>query len=292
MKKYFILAAAALTLAACSNDESNTANDNVIRLSSSVGVVTRAASDIYPSGGHFENGTAVKVQLTADDGSVTYSAIDYTDDGSGTLTGESTQYYPANGTAVSGYAYYPSDASTASNGFVLGNQDDDTDYKKYDLMHATLTSITQNSNAAARTLTFNHLLSKITVTLVKGTAETSELNAATVTLKDVIVKGTFTPASGTFTAAADEDANKGDIVIATNAGTTAHSAIVIPQTMTGKKLEVKIGTATKEYTFPTSSFATGTNNTYTITVDKTGIVVTSTIGVWGTGTSDSKSLTF
>ena len=292
MKKYFILAAAFLTLAACSNDESNTANDNVIRLSSSVGVVTRAANDIYPSGGHFENGTAVKVQLTADDGSVTYSAIDYTDNGSGTLTGESTQYYPANGTAVSGYAYYPSDASTASNGFVLGDQDDDTDYKKYDLMHATLTSITQNSNAAARTLTFNHLLSKITVTLVKGTAETSELDAATVTLKDVIVKGTFTPASGTFTAAADEDANKGDIVIATNAGTTAHSAIVIPQTMTGKKLEVKIGTATKEYTFPTSSFATGTNNTYTITVDKTGIVVTSTIGVWGTGTSDSKSLTF
>ena len=49
MKKYFILAAAALSMVACSNNESDNQvqnPDNVIRLNASVGDITRAATNI------------------------------------------------------------------------------------------------------------------------------------------------------------------------------------------------------------------------------------------------------
>ena len=293
MKKYFILAAAALTLAACSNDESNnTVNDNVIRLSSSVGTVTRAASDIYPSGGHFENGTAVKVQVidkkTTDADAVTYTAINYTDNGSGTLTGVSTQYYPASGSAVKVYAYYPATASTASEGFAVStNQNDDDAYKASDLMYASLDPLTKGSTNA---LTFNHLLSKIVVTLAAGDGfDDTELASASVVLKSVKYKGTFNPAGGTFEAA-DATTN---ITITEAAGTTAKAAVVVPQDMSDKTLEVTIAGKTISYTFPSSSnFAPKTHNDYTITVAKTGISVSSTLGDWGTGTSNTDTLTF
>ena len=295
MKKFFILAAAAISFAACSNNESDNQvqnPDNAIRLNASVGTTTRAASNIYGGGTNFDAGTTVKVQVTdqAASNAVTYEAIDYTVGAAGALTGESTQYYPAGGSNVNIYAYYPSNATTTFT--VTADQSDDAAYKASDLMYASITGINKNSDAAARTLTFDHLLSKITVVLVKGTGMTDEEMArATVMLNDVIIKGTFTAASGTFAAAADETANKSDMTIGTGAG--SHSAIVVPQSVAGKTLTVTIDNTDQTYTFGTGiSFAAAENNIYTLTLNKTGIEVTYTIGNWGDGSTGSETLTY
>lgn len=307
MKKYFLFAAVALLAASCINDENenaNVQNDNAIRLTSSLpGASTRAADGLLAGNSettseqNFANGTTVKVKVT-DTGStpITYDAVDYSANGSGDLTATPAQYYPASGSTVNIYAYYPSTASTDADGFTVeSDQSSDANYKASDLMYATLSGITKDTNADGRVLTFNHKLSKIVVTLVKGTGMTdTEINVATVTLKDVVYKGTFTPSDGSFEAAsADVADNKDNIVIAVNAGTTAHAAIVVPQDVAGKKIAVTINGATQEYTIPAeTTFETGNYYSYSITVAKSGLTVTSTIGNWNSGGTGSDTLTY
>lgn len=281
-KSLYLFAATLLTLgfSACSNEEAppNTSDsDNVIRLSSSIGLETRAGSSLLVN--HFANGTSISVQVTdkAQTNPVSYSLATYTDDGSGNMTTNPVQYYPAGGGKVDIYAYYPSNAASAFE--VATDQSGDDNYKTSDLMYASLSNVTKNSND--HVLQFSHKLSKISVTLVKGNGVTDDdLSQATIQLKDVIVKGTFTHSSGQFEAAADENANKGTITIATSAGQTQHSAIVVPQSVTGKQLSVSIGGTEAIYTMPETTFAAGSHYTYNITVSRTGISVTSSITDW------------
>lgn len=62
MKKYFVFVAAVLALAACSNNENLNDGPAVIRLSSSLEVQTRAATDIQ--GDAFDAGEQVDVFIT------------------------------------------------------------------------------------------------------------------------------------------------------------------------------------------------------------------------------------
>jgi len=300
MKKYFIFAAA-IAMAACSNDGSEQINpsvqkDDVIRLSACVGgaVQTRAGAALMHN--QFASGKTIKVKPTDKASVKEYDEVVYTADGSGGLNPTVTQYYPAGGGTVDIYAYYPSNASTATDGYVVTlDQSTDAAYEAVDLMYATLTDINKESSEAARTLNFNHKLSKIIVTLAKGTGiQDSELAIATVKLKNVIYKGTFAPGTGTFTAASATTDNLGDVIIANNAGQTHHSAIVIPQSVSGKIIEVTIGSTAKEYTIPsTTEFETGKVYYYTITLNATGISVQSSIANWNNGgTVDDANITF
>ena len=300
MKKLFILAAAAVAFAACSNNESDNQvqnPDNVIRLNSYVGDITRAGSNLLSS--QFENAMTINVHVTdnAAENKKTYTDAIYTSDGNGALTTLTPQYYPASGSSVDIYAYYPSDASTATDGFAVGtDQSNDNAYKTCDLMYATISGMNKTNQASKNTLSFAHKMAKFNVTLVAGDGMgAEEIATAMITLKDVIYKGTFVPATGVFTAANGEVAdNKSDIIVATNAGTTQHSAVVVPQDMAGKKIEIKIGEQTVEYTFPaaSSNFAPNTHNDYTITIANSGITVTSTIGPWDNGSTGSDTLTY
>ena len=301
MKKYFILAAVAVALAACSNDENENSTvqnvDDAIRLTASVGkaVQTRAGNALMNS--QFASDKTVMVKPTDKAGVKSYDPVVYTADGSGALTPATTQYYPAGGGAVDVYAYYPSDAVLTEDGYVVTlDQSTDAAYEAVDLMYATLSNINKTVTGTDHQLNFNHKLSKISVTLVKGTGiQDGELAVATVKLKDVVYKGTFAPATGTFTAAsAATEGNKGDVIIATNAAQTAHSAIVVPQDVAGKKISVTIGNTTEEYEIPASTtFAAGTHYQYTITVAATGITATSSIVDWtSAGSATAGSVTF
>ena len=287
MRKYFILAATALAMVACSNEENENAvqnTDNVIRLTASVGnaAQTRAANNLLVS--TFASEKTVKVKPTDVAGVASYSEVLYTVGDAGALSTSTAQYYPAGGGTVNVYAYYPSNAVTTEDGYIVTlDQSTDEAYEAVDLMYATLTGINKTVTGDDHTLDFNHKLSKISVTLAAGAGiQASELAIATIKLKDVVYKGTFAPATGTFTAASAETAsNKGDVIIATNAGSTAHSAIVVPQAVAGKKISVTIGETTQEYTIPAeTTFAEGTHYAYTITVNASEIVVTSSIHAW------------
>lgn len=296
--RFFLIAAAALTLAACDSNDPEVQNDpNEIRLysefaSPAVTGTTRASqgSSDNLQNQQFAAGTAISVQVTdkATSNAITYQLASYTANGSGQLTkSNGPQYFPASGSNIDIYAYHP--AAAAENFAVEYDQSSTANYIASDLMWASLTDVARTTNACL--LAFSHKLSRVNVHLVKGTGvEDSEINSATITLKDVIYKGSFVASTGTFTAADDNAENRHDITIATNAGsTTTHSAVIVPQIVAGKKFAVTIGSTVKEYTILDGiTYAEGMQYTYTFTVNKTGLTVTSTISDWGdpTGWAD------
>lgn len=288
-KNYFLLAAAAVAFAACSNNESDNQvqnPDNAIRLSTSAAPQTRAgnvAATLQDE--QFANNTEIKVQvvdLNATEGDrVNYALATYTADGSGGLTTTATdQYYPATGSDVKVYAYHPANASTTFT--VQSDQTSDPNYIASDLMWAEKDPLEKNTT---NTLTFEHKLSKIIVKLVLPTNsgfDASELANATIAIgtstanEGVKNQVTFDPATG---AISDETGDQ--VITVTNAaGTSEHAAVIVPQNMSGKKICVTIAGTTKEYPIVSTTFDAGKKYTYTIKVKKTGLDVTSSIGNW------------
>jgi uncharacterized protein YcfL len=292
--KLFFYAAGVLLMAACSSNDVDTSEPNTlneIRLYTEV--QTRAANvaaDLQDI--QFAANTEIKVQVTDNNtdanARIAYSLTTYKADGSGGLTCQpdgSVQYFPPTGTSVDIYAFHPADAATSAEAVtfsVRGNQKETADYVASDLMWASLSGITKTSTDLQRKLQFTHKLSKIIVSLVKGAGVSDgDLAASTVTLENVICKGTFTPTTGVFTAAEDAELNRSDIVITETAGTTAHAAIIVPQSVAGKKLTIAMGGGTQSYTIPAqTTFAAGKKYTYTVTVSKSGLSVTTSITDW------------
>ena len=294
MKKYFILAAA-ITMAACSNDDnvSNVFDDNVISLSATVSgnanAQTRAVNDATNlQNTQFVNGTTISVQITdlATSGAIHYDLATYTADGTGALTTATPQYYPASGSDVKAYAYHPADAGTTFT--VAADQTADANYKASDLMYALLNPL--NKTAATNNLAFTHLLSKLVVQLQAGTGfAATELSDATVTLKGVNNQVTFNPETG----AISDATGSANITITTEAGTAANAAVVIPQDVAGKKIGVSIAGNEVEYEIPESTtFEAAKVYTYTITVAKSGLTVTSSIAGWTEVEGVSGNITF
>lgn len=270
--KTILYAALALTLTACSSDDEQKAPViQEIELFTQVsGSVTRAVNDADAlQDAQLAAGTkiSVKVKENATTPTVDYALTTYTADGLGALSLPEgvKQYYPANGNAVNIYAFHP--AGTPSAFEVQTDQTSADNYKKSDLMWASLSNVTAAS--ANHTLNFTHLLAKVIVKLEKGDFSETDLASATVTLgaDDLITSGTFTAATGVFTPAAS---GTGTYTIATEAGTSEHAIIVVPQAISGKTINVTIGEVTKSYTILTPSFAAGKRYSYVLTLNHSG----------------------
>lgn len=270
--KTFYFAALALMLTACSNDDvQKTPGAHEIQLFTQIsGSTTRAANvpaDLQDAQLAAGTKISVKVKENASTPSVDYALTTYTADGLGGLSLPEgvKQYYPANGNGVNIYAFHP--AGTPSAFEVQTDQTSADNYKKSDLMWASLTNVTAAS--ANHTLNFTHLLAKVIVKLEKGDFSETELASATVTLgaDDLITSGSFTAATGVFTPAAS---GTGSYTIATEAGTSEHAIIVVPQAIQGKTINVTIGEVTKSYTILTSSFSAGKRYSYVLTLNHSG----------------------
>lgn len=286
MKKYFVFVAAVLALAACSNNENLNDGPAVIRLSSSLEVQTRAATDIQ--GDAFDAGEQVDVFITenAQTPTITYpQPLVYTTETGGAMTPEGEQpYFPASGNGVNIYAYYPSEAVTDMNASgvaftVQADQRTDAAYKASDLMFgAAANPISKTADAVP--VTFRHLLSKITVNLTPGDGNPS-LDGATVSLMNVRLDAQLTPSDGMVaegTGTQDES-----VTVATG---TVGSAIIPVQTVANGKQFIRVQLQTGGnlyYTLPqNATFQGGKVYTYNIKVNLTDLEVTSSITDWTT----------
>ena len=292
-KRIILFAVGALVLAACSsNDPETPANTGEIRLYTEVAAQTRAAevsTDLQDT--QFAAGTDISVMVndnTTGDIVVTYPLQTYTADGIGGLSTSVKQYYPASGSSVNICAYHPWDAQASLTFSVKADQTSTANYRASDLMWARLTNVTKDTPEADRVLKFDHLFSKVIIKLLKGNGVTdAEMNAARIMLgdNDLVMGGTFGASDGSFER---DNTNKGTLLIATDAGTSLHAAVVVPQDMDGKKLTVgfvanDIVYATQSYIIPPATiFEAGMKYTYTITVNKAELVVTTEITDWTT----------
>ena len=294
MKKYFILAAAALTLAACSNDESdsNKVDSNIISLSAQIGGGMRASSSDDLQNTQFKSGAEIFVEAYKTGVTDTYTTGNYTTtDAAGTMSG--TLYYPTDNSNIGICAYYPSSVKSSSTEFSVQATQNEAGYQASDLMYAT--KLTNLSRGTTHALTFNHALAKVIVNITNGdgvTADDITANVTAVKINNTVAKAKLTISGGAITATKDDATDASDINIF---GTGANSeGIIIPQ-------EVAAGTFItvtyngRDYTYSldaAKTFSAGTVYTYSFTLNAAGISLSTTsITNWTSGEGATPSIT-
>ena len=311
---FMSMAAAAMILAGCSNEE-NEAVDNwngEIRLSSGLVVqqVTRSIETDKQSTQIAENnhvGFFINEDVTESPTTTYTQNLDYTADGGGNFTG-TTVYYPQSGKGVNIYAYAPwKDGLTLDGNYPFTVKTDQSEVNAYiasDLLwgqpmkeETPDTYITANPVARTKTpvpVTFKHLLSKIEVTLKVGKGLTVDhFKGATLTILNTKPTTNLTLKDGNISEASGIPT---DIIAAsygqeTTSATLTAAAIVVPQTITKGTKFMKLHLTTGGdlyYTLPNGSadedllLESGKIYKYEITVNLTGLTVTSTINDWET----------
>lgn len=313
MKTRFLMAtaAAAIVMVACNNEETdNWAGE--IRLSSGLAVQqvnsTRAASNIQS--GQFAAGEKIDVfinEAVATDETATTSytqPLVYTAGGDGSMSTSPQPYYPTGGKDVNIYAYYPSGTVTSIDEEqvdfeVVADQSSDDAYRASDLMYGT-----PDKNPVGRTknhvnITFKHLLSKVTVTLISGVG-TPDLTGAKVELLNVLPTTKLDPSTGTISGA-EADKDKIAITVMDKGTNLSGSAVVIPQTLNqeveGKRRFIRVTLNTGGVLYSQNltdadnepigdiEMTAGNEYKYEITVNLTSLDITSSINPWGPGGS-------
>lgn len=304
-------AAVAGTLASCTEDGGQAAADDMVLRLGTGDILTRVSGSGLQQT-QFLRDEKVSIFLaenvggtatTSGDGVTAYDQpLVYTANGNGGLSFYTSggtwnvlepQYWPASGRGLFIYGVYPSDAASSYDGTctfsVKTDQSTEAGYKASDLMTGA-----PSQNPAARTeqnvqVKFTHRLTKIDISLTAGDGfADSDLSSAVVYITNTLTGVTFSASGASLGAAVGEAA---DIKVCTG---TAGSAIIVPQTVSSGTSFIKVIAGGGSYVYSLSSditFAGGGAYTYNITVNKTGLSVTSNIAAWTTGGTASGSAT-
>lgn len=326
MKKYFILAAAALALGACSNDEgSNVANDGTINLTTEMRGGTRAIDqDIQAT--QIGNGQSVLVEFTSSDtptealnsgtpagpwdDTSKKATVAYTANGSGNLSTTTPVKWPvvyasSTGTTVEIKAWAPYTKITAvptagtTTFAVEANQSTDANYIASDYLYGTAAAFNHDAIANPVLVKFDHMLAKINVNLFT-TVDGLDLTGATVKFNGTILTGkiqadgSVTPSSGTATPITMTSS------LAKSGTDFSCSAIIIPQTITASSsssvelftITLADGTTTKKYDLKVNKTYQAKNvYNYNITInDSETIVLSEQINPWITDSNNNESV--
>lgn len=307
---FMTMAATALILAGCSNDENGMDNDLVeLRLTSGVTAQTRANADTQSTTISNSEVVSVWVDDAGTAGTTTsplYKAVQLTADGSDGFTGGEPMYFPKTGNKIDIYAVHGNFTTTFApgNDFPKGgveykvetNQSATADYIKSDLLYACEKGVTRSGNPTSVNLNFYHMLSKLELAIKIGEGAPDLVTSGAVILYDVMFTGKFKPST---TAEMSDQSQRADMLKTsgpawdmtlgqktctdfTDGNVVYNEAILVPQDMGEKDLTFALkdgGTLT--YTFPAgTTFESGKKYQYHITLDLTGIKVTSEITNW------------
>ncbi|MBE5080255.1 fimbrillin family protein [Phocaeicola dorei] len=313
---YILFAAAAIALAACSNDGLPGDDPNApveIRLTGGLEVQTRTSHNLDTQ---LKNGEQVHVWVD-DAGNVAdkelYKDRELTAGESGALTGE-TMYFPQTDNAVDIYAIHGNfDAyeDWSSGGFwgevilhwIEQDQKSTTDgYAKSDLVYAKSPNVTRTKSAV--NLQFSHLLSKIEVVLVQG-AGSPEIAKMEILNTKIVAKFTPDKANGFSVKAEDNvgeignpieiDTHQTDAKTAANTdsdeGKELNEAVIVPQLLTKDTPFIRITTTAGGelvYKLPEDkTFDPAKKYRFTVTANLTELkVVSAKITDWAKETGD------
>ena len=287
--RFFALAALALALVACNNDNENLNGDLVAaQFTADIAPATRA------SGTTWDNGDRIGITDIGNDtqyGNVPFilkngkfeaeGKVIYIED---TKTHTFRAYYPYN--AAGGILAATTDATAQQNQpaidflFASGATGDKNN---------PVVSFTDKTAKGGEDNSFHHRMSRITLTFEAGDGvDFSVVKPERYTLAGLLLTGTFNTADGIATA--DNGAQTGELTMNLADGNLTSSIILFPQTVASLPLVVNY--KGQEYhatlTMPEGALQAGNNYTYTVKVNATGLTLEGcTIGNWVDGGGES-----
>ena len=317
-QRFFIMAAAALTLAACSNDENMGMTDGPVEARITAGLSAPTTRAIGMNWNADRIGVWVK-DAPASDMENLYKNVLYTTTSTSATaeftatTGEGIFFQDADETVTfAAYApYQESDANETlpgNNGKVdvkTDNMNTATDQEKIDFLFAEGATATRTDNtvtfadntaSGGADHSFHHKMAQLNVVFQTSSMDgfnESDIFGGSFNLGGLVHDGTFNVTDGT-TALTGEPLDSWDISGCkyTDAATTrTYSLILLPQDLTSKALNVEVGIGGQTYSNSDAinpNLQAGYTYTYTITVKKSGLVVSGcTITPWASGSTGS-----
>ena len=242
MKQYILLAATALTLAACTNDEMTTATDGkvALKVNASIGTVdTRVVGTQWTTGD--------QIGISTEEGTGTYyKNVCYEWDGSSFTTSPNNAIFFETSETVTFHAYYPykgsadyTGVSTAADNQTTANQ------PKIDFLYASGATASKDKPTVNFTgdHAFIHRMSQITLTFIEGDGMDLD-DSWSYTLGGLKLQGTFFPQTGNATA---DDVTAAPLTVnltevqPTSGSYIAPSLILFPQEVTSIPITVTVG---------------------------------------------------
>ena len=280
--RFFALAALALALVACNNDNENLNGDPVAaQFTANIAPATRASGTTWTGGD--------RIGITDIGNDSQYGNVPFILK-NGKFEAEGKVIYIEDTKAHTFRAYYPYNAA----GGILAATTDATaqqNQSAIDFLFATgatgdkkspVVSFTDKTGKGGEDNSFHHRMSQITLTFEAGDGVNfSVVKPERYTLDGLLLTGTFNTADGIATA--DNGAQTGELAMNLADGNLTSSIILFPQTVASLPLVVNY--KGQEYhatlTVPDGALLAGRNHTYTVKVrNKVLEVSEATIAKW------------
>ena len=278
MKKIFLLAAAVMALAACNNADNDVDGPVAAKVTATIGqsALTRASETLWANGD--------KIGITMGD---RYTNVPYTTAGNGVFTGD-TMYFKNKTEPVTLTAYYPfAGTKGTAPGLIEASTiaDNQTTDKQpgFDFLYAEENATGSEPNV---NFTFSHRMSKLTLIFKNGNNGTDVGKLTSYQIDGLVLDGTFDTTTGVCAANNVAPESLSMTTTGVESGRQLPSLIVFPQATAGKTVTLKIkDNENQDYActlnFGDDGIVSGNNYQFTITVNKTGLIVnTSTITDW------------
>lgn len=276
--KIFLIAALALALGACSNDNTPEAPADgqvAARITAEIGSVSSRAT-----GTSWVAGDIIGISTSGDTKTV-YNNVPYRHDGTGFTVNGTTIYFQDTKT-VNFSAYYPYMTTDRMTGGVIkastaaSSQGKDSQ-SQIDFLFASGATADKDNPTVAFTgnNAFRHMMSRITLRLKEGDDVTFAGKLTGYTLQGIALDGTFNTADGKTTV----DGTAGSLEMSlqnVNAQSGLYETapvILFPQTDVALKLELTLSGETYRTTLPVTGLEAGNNYIFPVTVNKRGLTV-------------------
>lgn len=269
MKKFILLAAAAIALGAC-NTEYNYIDDPVAaQITATIGenAFARASNT-------WDEGDSIGVSMNG-----RYSNMKYiTESGDGKFVG-TTMYFKNKQEAVTLTAYYPYSGTEGQTPAVVETstgveRQTDDGQPLFDFLYAVKENVTgaePNVN-----LTFEHRMSKLSIIFKKGNDGTDISKITSCRIDGLIMEGTFNPVSGACSAKSTPATSITLTPTMEDGKALLHPLLLFPQTVAKVTLNIADSEDQRyscELKFDGDRLESGNNYLYTINVKKTELVV-------------------
>ena len=287
--RFFTLAALALALVACNNDNENLNGDPVAaQFTANIAPATRASGTTWTGGD--------RIGITDIGNDSQYGNVPFILK-NGKFEAEGKVIYIEDAKTHTFRAYYPYNAA----GGILTATTDATAQQNQPVIdflfasgatgdkNSPVVSFTDKTAKGGEDNSFHHRMSRITLTFEAGDGvDFNVVKPERYTLDGLLLTGTFNTADGIATA--DNGLQTGELTMNLADGNLTSSIILFPQTVASLPLVVNY--KGQEYhatlTMPEGALQAGNNYTYTVKVNATGLTLEGcTIGSWADGGGES-----